>query len=375
MSSLIVRPVQSAGDRKRFLEFPWQLYRGNPHWIPPLRREQAELAGYRRHPFYRRNEAQTFLALRGEKVCGRIAAIHNRDYLDYQKDARGFFGFFECEDDAGAARALLEVAREWLAKRGLHALRGPINPSINYSAGVLIEGFDSPPTFLLPYNRPYYAALLEGCGCRKTQDLYAYWGDREMLPAIQAKTDPVADQITERYGLKIRTLRRWRFRREVGEFLSVFNRSAVSHWSFAPLSPAEVRHLANGLRWLLVPDMAVAAEIDGKLVGVALALPDYNPLIRKIDGRLFPFGFLRLLAGKRKITKYRIIAANVLPEYQLLGLGLVLLRAMVPPARSRGIEEAEFSWVAESNRLSRGALEKGGAKRIKTYRVFDWEPS
>lgn len=371
---LTVQPIQSWRDRRAFLEYPRRRYRGDPLWVPPLRRDQEQLLGFRPHPFYEQNEIQCFLARRGGEVCGRIAAVHNRGHNEFHQEHRGFFGFFECDDDLQAAQALMDAARHWLAQRGLHCVRGPVSPSTNYSAGILVDGFDSPPTFLLPYNPPYYAALIEGCGFRKTQDLYAYRGSRDMLPAIQNKTEPMAQEIIRRYGLRLRPLDRSRFRGDVMEFLSVFNRSALRHWCFVPLSPAEIEHLAQGLSWLLVPEMTVAAEMDGKMVGVALALPDYNPCIRRIGGRLFPFGFLRLLSAKRRITKYRIMTANVLPEYQLLGLGLVLLRAMVSPALARGVDEVEFSWVAESNSLSRGALEKGGAQRIKTYRVYDLEP-
>ena len=245
---------------------------------------------------------------------------------------------------------------------------------MNYSWGTLVEGFDSPPTFLMPYNPPYYGELLEGYGFRKVQDLYAYWANVDMLPASSAKHGPVADQIVRRYGVRVRPMNRSRFREDVEAFLRIYNRSMANHWAFVPMSEAEVRHMAAGLKYLLAPELAVAAEIDGQFVGAALCLPDFNPRIKQIDGRLFPFGFIRLLAGRRKIEKVRLLAANVLPEYQLLGIGLVLLRAMVAPALACGYQEVEYSWVAESNLLSRGSLEKGGARRNKTYRVYDWNP-
>jgi GNAT superfamily N-acetyltransferase len=373
MSDLLVKPVQTRRDKRRFLEFPWRLYRDDPYWIPPLRGDDKRMVGYRRHPFYEQNECQTFLAFRGGEVCGRIGAVHNRTHNEYFKEQRGFFGFFECCDDREAAHALFDAARDWLAQRGLQQLRGPTSPSLNYMAGTLIEGFDSPPSLMMPYNPSYYASLIEGYGFRKVQDLYAYYGRLDMLGPVQAKLDPIARQIIERYQIRIRTMRRRRFRQDVAESLAIFNRSMVGHWGVVPFTPAELDYLAKGLCWLLVPEMAVGAEIDGKLVGVAIALPDYNPRIKQIDGRLFPFGFIRLLANKRKIKKFRVMAANVLPEYHLLGVGLVLMKAMTPMGIEWGANEAEFSWVAESNAASRGALEKGGAERIKTYRVYDLE--
>jgi GNAT superfamily N-acetyltransferase len=374
MTNLAIQPVATRRQRKQFLEFPWRLYRGDPNWVPPIRMDQKELVGYRRHPFYERNRVQTFLAYRDQEVCGRIAAILNVAHVEHRNERRGFFGFFECIDDQEVADRLLDAARRWLAEQDIPCLRGPANPGMNYTWGALIEGFDSPPGFMMPYNPPYYGRLIEGYGFRKAQDLFAYWGNIDMLPASSAKLGPISDQIVERFQIRFRELNRSQFLKDVEAFLTIYNQSMVDHWGFSPMSEGEVHHLAKGLRYLLVPELAVGAEIDGRLVGVALALLDYNPRIKQIDGRLFPFGFLRLLAGRRKIKRVRLLAANVVPEYQMMGVGLVLLRAMVPKGLAWGLEEVEYSWVAESNALSRGSLEKGGAKRIKTYRVYDFDP-
>ncbi|NLY01054.1 MAG: N-acetyltransferase [Rhodopirellula sp.] len=371
MSDVTVVPVSTRADRKSFLNLPWQIYRGDPNWIPPLRRNQMELVGYRPHPFYQRNECQTFLAKRGGEACGRIAAIIDHGHLERYNDQRGFFGFFECEDDPVLAAALFNAVRQWHADRGLTSLRGPMNPSLSYEVGMLVEGFDSPPTFMMTYNPPYYPRLMEACGFGKAQDLYAYWGQIDMLPAIQAKYRRNSEQITERLGVVLRPLNRKRFLEDVELFLGVFNRSLSNTWGFVPMTSAEVRHAAKSLRHLIVPELALGAEIDGQLVGAVLCLPDYNPRIKKIDGRLFPFGAIRLLRQKHRIPRVRILSANVLPEYQLLGVGLVLLGGLIPQAVQWGVREAEFSWVLESNALSRGSLEKGGAQRYKTYRVWD----
>ncbi|NMC18821.1 MAG: N-acetyltransferase [Thermogutta sp.] len=374
MDSLVVQPVASKREQKLFLEFPWSLYRGDANWVPPLRNNQRELVGYRPHPFYERNEAQTFLAFRGGQVVGRIAAILNRGHIERFGDPRGFFGFFECRDDAEAAAGLFDAVRRWFAERGIEKLRGPVNPSLNYELGLLIEGFDSPPTFMMTYNPPYYQRLIESYGFRKTQDLYAYWGHVSMLPGIRAKLKPVCDKIAERLGARIRYLNKRRFLEDVHLFLDIYNQSLTNTWGFVPMTESEVRHMASALRWLMVPELALGVEVDGRMAGAVFGLPDYNPRIKKIDGRLFPFGFIHLLRNKRAIKRIRVISTNVLPEYQLLGLGLVLLEGLVPKALEWGIEEAEFSWVLESNALSRGSLEKGGAKRIKTYRLYDLGP-
>jgi GNAT superfamily N-acetyltransferase len=373
MADLTVKPVASRRERKQFLQFPWTLYRGDPNWVPPLRMDQKELVGYARHPFYIRNAVQTFLALRGKEVCGRIAAILNRDHNERYREQRGFFGFFECVDDQEVANGLFDAAREWFAAQGVHCLRGPTNPSLNYTLGLLIDGFDSPPTFMMTYNPRYYERLFEGYGFRKTQDLYAFWGHVSMLPPIAEKLTPVVEQIIEHERVVVRPLDRRRFAEDVMSFLSIYNRSLTNTWGFVPMSDAEVRHVAKGLRHLIVPELAIGAEIDGRMIGACFGLPDYNARIKQIDGRLFPFGFLRLLRNKRAIKRIRVISTNVLPEFQRLGVGLVLLRGLVPMALDWGLEEAEFSWVLESNSLSRGSLQKGGAKLAKTYRLYDFE--
>jgi hypothetical protein len=372
MSNLVIEPVSTGRQKKEFLEFPWQLYRGDPCWIPPLRGDQKEMVGFKHHPFYEKNSAQTFLARRNGEVCGRIAAIVNRVHIEYRKEQLGFFGFFECLEDQEATNGLLDAARTWLAGHGLHHMRGPASPGVNYVWGTLVEGFDTPPTFMMPYNPPYYGALMEAYGFRKAQDLYAYWGDIDMLPASQKKHWPIAQEIMQRFNVRVRRLDKSRFRQDVKEFLNIYNRSMANHWGFSPMSEEEVNHTAGVLRYLLVPELALGAEIDGRLVGIVLVLPDYNPRIKLIDGRLLPFGFLRLLFGRHKIKKARLLAANVLPEYQLMGVPLVLMVAMAQPGIDYGLREVEYSWIAESNSLSRGSLEKGGARRVKTYRVYDW---
>jgi GNAT superfamily N-acetyltransferase len=374
MSDLVVKRVSTWGDRRRFLHFPWTLYRGDPNWIPPLRGHQKEVVGYRPHPFYETNRVQTFLALRGKEVCGRIAAILNRGHIERYGDQRGFFGFFECVDDQQVANGLFDAARQWFAGQDIYSLRGPTNPSLNYELGLLVDGFDSTPYFMMTYNPPYYARLIEGYGFRKAQDLYAYWGHLDMLPAIREKLGPLANRVIEHYSIHLRSLDRARFLQDVEEFLSVYNRAMSGTWGFVPMSTAEVQHVARGLRHLIVPELTIGAEIDGKMVGVCLGMLDYNPRIRLINGRLFPLGVFRLLRNKRQIKRIRLISTNVVPEFQRMGVGPVLLYGLVPKALEWGLKEVEFSWVLESNFLSRGSLEKGGAKLIKTYRLYDWDP-
>ncbi len=364
--------VQSRSDRKRFLTFPWQHYRNDPNWIPPLRGNQKELVNYTRHPFYDEAEIQTFLAIRQGKVVGRIAAIIDNAHNRYNKEQRGMFGFFESVNDREVSDALFSACRGWFSERDIHDMRGPLNPSMNYECGLLIEGFDTPPTFMMTYNHDYYQSLIEGYGFEKAQDLLAFYGHVDMLDTLDEKFKFVETEAIRRFNLKLRKIDTKQFDRDVRTFLDIYNKSLPGQWGFVPLSDSELKHMAGGLKHLIVPQMTSIAEDDSGPVGVVFGLLDYNPLIRKIDGRLFPFGFLTLLRQRKHIKRVRLISTNVVPQYQKWGLGLVLMARLVPEAIEWGIVDAEFSWVLESNKLSRGTLERSGAKRIKTYRIFDY---
>ncbi len=372
-AEISVEPVTTRRGRRDFLNLPWTLYDGDPNWIPPLLFDQRGLVGFHRHPFYDDAEVQAFLAYQRGRPVGRIAAILNRAYNRQHKENRGFFGFFESIDDQDVADSLFEAAQRWFVERNIRAIRGPCNPSLNYECGLLVEGFDTPPFFMMTYNKPYYGRLIEGAGFQKSQDLFAYWGHIDMLAGLDPKLLKICLQAAERFEVKVRPLNKRRFREELDMFLNVYNQSLGSTWGFVPLSPSEVRHLGSQMRHMIVPELAQVAEVNGKPIGAVFGLLDYNPRIKQINGRLFPFGFIRLLSNRRGLKRMRVISANVVPEYQRWGVGLVLLNALVPNVKRWGIQECEFSWVLESNTLSRGGLEKGGAKLSKTYRIYDRE--
>jgi GNAT superfamily N-acetyltransferase len=246
-----------------------------------------------------------------------------------------------------------------------------VQPSLNYEIGLLVDAFDKPPFFMMSYNKPYYDRLIQSAGLSKSQDLYAYWAHVSMHDTLDPKLFQILEAARERFGIVIRPLNKKKFIQEVELFMNLYNRSLVTTWGFVPFSVAEMKHLAAGLKQLLIPEMTLFAEIDGKPVGVCFALLDYNPRIKAIQGKLFPFGFIKLLWNRRAIKKIRIISANVVPEFQSWGIGLVLLEGLMPIVREWGIQEAEYSWVLESNHLSRASLERAGAKLIKTYRLYD----
>jgi hypothetical protein len=371
VAEVVVRPVESRAEQKRFVRLPWRIYRDDPCWMPPLVMAQEELLGFRPHPFYERSRSRSFLATRGGTDVGRITAIVNAGHLERYREQRGFFGFFECDDDPAVARALFGAAHDWLRSQGMTCMRGPVNPSLNYECGLLIEGFDTPPFFMMTHNRPYYAGLVEAQGLRKVEDLYAFWGRMSMLESIDQKLGVMAEGVKERFGVTVRSLDRSRFEDEVRMFLEIYNSSLGGTWGFVPLTPGEVNHMAASLKHLIVPELSLVAESEGKPIGTVFCLLDYNPRIKAINGRLFPFGFLKLLWNRRAIKRMRAISTNVIPAYQAWGVGLVLHASLVPRLYQWGMDEVEFSWVLESNHLSRRTLERGGALVTKKYRIYD----
>lgn len=367
-----VRAVgRNAADQKRFMSLLWDLYRGDENWVPPLRQNQMELVNFRYHPFYDKNVCEAFIVLKNGKTAGRILALVNHGHNERFHEKRGFFGFFECIDDSHAAKLLFQAACRYLREQGMEDVRGPVNPSLNHELGLLVEGFDSPPTFMMTYNPPYYERLVSEFGFVKCQDLYAYEGHVSMIVDLDPKLAFVVAELKRRFNVKVRPFDLKRFDEEVNLFLDLYNRSLVATWGFVPLSQDEVKHQAKGLRHLLLPELSSIIEVDGKPIGAGLGLMDFNPIIKQIDGRLFPFGFIKLLWGKRKMKRVRLMSTNVLPEYQKWGFGLLALERMLPDVRRLGIERGEFSWVLESNHLSRASLERGGLDRSKTYRLYD----
>ena len=273
-----------------------------------------------------------------DRSAGGVGAIiyngHNRRF----NEQRGFFGFFESVDDQQAANAAVRRRQRLVPQHSMTTIRGPANPSQNYEVGLLIEGFHSPPTFMITYNKPYYGKLIEGWGFTKSQDMYAFWGHIDMLSKLDRKLWFIATEAMKRFNVKLRPMNARRFRDELEMFLRVYNDSMVGTWGFVPLSAGEIKVLGAGSKHLIVPELSIVAEVDGQAIGACFGLLDYNPRIKKIDGRLFPFGFIHLLRHKRAIQKMRVISINVVPEYQRWGLGVVLLGGLIEPMKALGHE-------------------------------------
>ncbi|MEO1973234.1 MAG: N-acetyltransferase, partial [Pirellulaceae bacterium] len=243
MVETVIQAVNTRTERKAAFNLPWKLYHNDPNWIPPLRQNQLELMGFRKHPFYDRNEVQVFLATQNGKAVGRIAAITNLEHNRRYNDKIGFVGFFESIDEPDVANGLFDAAAAWLKERGLDTVRGPVNPSLNHEVGLLTDGFDTPPTFMMTYNHPYYPALFEQAGFVKAQDLFSFDGHVDMLETLDTKLDFVIREATRRFNIKMRPLSRSRFDEDVRLFLNIYNQSLGGTWGFTPLSEAEIDHV------------------------------------------------------------------------------------------------------------------------------------
>lgn len=370
-----VQPVRTSRDRRAFVEFPYQLYCRDAHWIAPLRMAQKDILNTKRHPFYKTSDVEMFLARRDGRVVGRIMAIFNRAHNEFHNERAGFFGFFEVENNKQAAAALLDAARDWIRERGATVIRGPMNPSTNYECALLVEGFDLDPMVMMPYNPPYYTELLEAFGMKKAMDLYAYDIGVEYFNHSN-KLQRVAERLRKKSNISVRTVNIKDFRNEVEIIRRVYNDAWSRNWGFVPTSEEEFDHLAKDLKQIVDPRVVLIAEqtIDGsppRAVGFLLAVPDLNRALKKINGRLLPLGLLKLLWHSRKINSIRVITMGGILEFQNLGLGSIFLDEIYRRGPAAGFPTGEMSWVLENNVMMNRAAELIGGRRTKTYRIYE----
>lgn len=349
---------------------PYSLYRADPYWVPPLRVAQKELFNTGKHPFYANAAAEFLLAVRDGRVTGRIAAILDRNFNRFQDEEAGFFGFFECLNDPEAATALLQAAREWLLTRGARIIRGPANPSTNYECGLLVEGFDSSPMVMMSYNPPYYAALLEGAGLRKGKDLWAWTSSTSSVAAEKALR--VGDHALKSKGVTVRPINTKDFQADVEKVWKIYNAAWARNWGFVPMTREEFLLSAKEMKQILDPELVLLGEVDGRVVGFALALPDINQALRRAGGRLFPFGLLRILYYGRLVTSVRVLALGVVEEYRTAGVAAAFYATLIRNSRRLGYGDFKLSWTLEDNVLINRSMRALGASRYKTYRIYEW---
>jgi len=353
-----------------FVELPFRIYRNEPNWVPQLRIAVKELLDREKHPFYANAEAEFFLAREGDRVVGRVAAIIDRNHNRFHNENAGFFGFFESVDNVNVARALLERARQWVFERGAKFLRGPVNPSTNYECGLLVDGFDSSPMVMMTYNPRYYPGLMEQVGLSKARDLYAYLSNANTIET--KKIDRIADKVLKTTGVRVRPINMKDFQHDVERVWEVYGAAWQRNWGFIPMTREEFFLMGKEMKMILKPDLVLIGEVGDRVVGFALALPDVNQALKPANGSLFPTGLLKILYYQRLIKSVRVLALGVVEEYRASGLAAGFYATLVQNARKLGFGDCEMSWILEDNVLMNRSLEVMGAKRYKTYRIYDW---
>lgn len=363
-----IRDVAGEKDLHRFVLLPWKIYRDQPNWVPPLIREVKNMLRPEKHPFHKHGEVALFLAYREKELVGRIAAIINDRHNEFHEEKTGFFGFFESIDDATVASALLERAAQWVADRGMERLRGPASFSTNEECALLIDGFDTPPYIMMPFNPPYYQGLMEAAGFTKAKDLIAYIHYNHKLPERALRA---SNRIAQREKVKVRSLDKHRFSEEIDRFTEIYNQAWERNWGFVPMTDEEIHHMAVSLKPVVNEDLILFLERGDDTLGFAMALPDMNQALMHANGRLFPFGLLKILYHARRIRTARCLVLGVLPSHRGKGFDSLLYLTILANAKKHGINEGELSWVLEDNTAIRRPLERFGAKAYKTYRFYE----
>ena len=371
--SLTLTSVDNRRDKRDFLDLPGKIYAEDSKWVPPIRGQIDQLLGWKKHAFYNDAESQAFLVRQDDEPVGRVLAILNRAHNRTHDEEIGFFGFFETVNDGEVVKLLLDAAKDWLAERGITRVRGPVNPSLNHESGLLVEGFDTPPYFMMTHNPSYYKRLLKRYGCKKAKDQVAYIFVGDEIPQIVQRYKQSWQVDESNSGITVRNLDPKNMEADVQGFLQIYNESMRGLWGSVPLSPAEIKDIVSELKWLLVPELVAFAEQDGRIVGAAVALLDFNPIIRDIKGKIFPLGFVQLLRRKSEIKRARVMAMNVTKDQQASGLGGTLLAALMPALQKWRFNEFEVSWVLEDNKPARLTLETAGGHLYKRYRIYDYE--
>jgi len=378
MSKPIIRPVRTRRDYERFFDVAHRLQGHDPYWIAPLRLLERHRLDPKRNPWFRHGEAAFWLAERDGVPVGRISAQVDRSHLELRADGTGFFGFFECEDDPQTAGALFDTATGWLEGQGMQRCRGPFSLNINEESGLLVDGFRTPPRMMMGHAQPYYRRLVEGAGFAQRMDLHAFITPMDCgLPYKQLRW--LERELERNRSLSLRPLDPRRLTEDVRTMVGLFNAAWADNWGFIPLTEADIAHMVRELKPLLIPELVAFAMVDGQPKAMCVALPDFNELIRGLDGRLWPTGWAklawRILNRHQYVSGTRVPFMGVAPEYRNKPMGSVLAVLTVGAVREASLRlrmpVCEMSWVLEDNSQTRHSIEDIGGRRYKTYRIYD----
>ncbi len=369
--SLTVIPARSKQEFDQFMDLPWSLYERGSLWTPGLKSQDRELLTPGEHPFWESARRELFLVLRDGRAIGRIAAIVDEKYNAYANEKCGAFGFFECANDPEAAHALLDAAYGWLAAQGMRFMRGPLNPSANYTCGLLVHGFDLAPTIMMPWNPPYYAELLETWHLRKEQDLFAYQIERSRLTPPEWLSEEVT-RLKAEARFTCRTSSKATLAEDIRAMLELYKVSWAKNWGFSPLSDGEAEQHVKELKSVLDPEFFVLFFHNGEPAAGMVALPDMAPLLRRLNGKLGISALWHWWQSRAEIRGgYRIILFGIREEFRLMGLPLLLLDFMLEKARQHPhFQWVEGSWVLEDNTPVNDLLEDFSGQLTKRYRLY-----
>ena len=367
--SFEIEPVSAASGLKSFVTFPLSLYKNDPYFVPPLTGERMRFFSDE-NPLFSFTDVAYFVARDDAgRIVGRVTAHVNHRHNDATGEETGFFGFFESANERDVAAALMGSAEAWLRDRGMRLIRGPYNFSTNEECGFLAEGFDRPPALMMPYTRPYYLDFMEQLGYAPVKNLlayeYAYGGE------IPQHITRVAERVRRRTGVAVRSVDMKHFERDVATAFGIYNAAWEDNWGFVPMTEAEFRFQASDLKSAIDPSLVLIAEKDGEPIAFSLTLPDLNVVLKKMRGRLFPFGIFHFLLGRRSITHARVLALGVLADYRRAGIDILLYHDTFVNGLRRGYRSCEMSWILEENTLMRRAIERLGGQVTKVYRIFE----
>jgi GNAT superfamily N-acetyltransferase len=380
VSSIRITTVETAADRRHFVDLPWRLYAQDPHWVPPLKSEvHALIGGEKTNPWFGHAEAVFLLAWRDGEVVGRISA--QVDQLAQRPDApgagpgTGHWGLFESIDDQAVANALFEAATAWLRTRGMVRTQGPLSLSIWDEPGLLVQGFEGPPTVMMGHHLPYYERLITSAGHVGIKDLHA-WSlpIRQPFPEMVQRIVAFSERNPK---LVTRTVDKSRFDEEAALILEILNDAWSENWGFVPLTPAEVAYVGKKLKPIVFEKLIRIAELDGEPVGFMITLPDVNELTRDLDGRLFPFGWAKLLWRLRKprVRRMRVPLMGIRKKLQGQRIASLMAFQMIEYIRRDavadfGAEEGEIGWILDDNGPMRSIADAIDSHVTRTYRVF-----
>jgi hypothetical protein len=368
-----VHPVVSSRDLRRFIDFPYSHYASHPHWVPQLRMDVKKTLDPRKNPFFEHGKTALFLAEDGSgSVCGRIAAIVNAMHLQKYADGNGFFGFFECVERYEVAERLFDAACDWLREQSLTGVRGPTNPSMNDIAGLLVDGFDRPPSIMMPYNPAYYADFLQRYGFSRAMTMWAYYINNKYL-SIEKLRRGVDLIYRRRPTLSLRKLDMGQFDRDARIVLDIYNDAWSNNWGHVPMTPNEFAHLAKDLKKVVDPNIVYILEDAGRPVAFSVSLPNINLALRHTNGRLLPFGLFQLLLRARfgGIYECRTLLMGVIKEYQGMGLDAIMNLQIMIDGPKNGYMASEMSWVLDNNPAMINAMMSFGGVKDKEYAMFE----